>query len=115
MENTTRYEILDQQTMSNCKIITNGYNRLFKAWTLSVLHGIGLSEPVRFNELKRRIPNISSSSLSDRLSDLVDAGIITRTVTPGTPPSVHYSFSEKGRELRAILGDLDSWIVRWEK
>ena len=68
MENTTRYEILDQQTMSNCKIITNGYNRLFKAWTLPVLHGIALSEPVRFNELKRRIPSITSSSLSDRLS-----------------------------------------------
>ena len=115
MESTTRYEILDQQTMSSCKIITNGYNRLFKAWTLSVLHGIAIGEPVRFNELKRRIPNISSSSLSDRLSDLVDAGIITRVVTSGAPPAVHYSFSEKGRELRAVLSNLDSWIVRWEK
>ncbi|QRF75490.1 HxlR-like helix-turn-helix [Thermoplasmatales archaeon] len=115
MEVTTKYEAIDQQTMSYCKIITNGYNRLFKAWTLSVLHGITLGEPVRFNELKRRIPNISSSSLSDRLSDLVDAGIIARTVTQGAPPAVHYAFSEKGRELRAILGDLDNWIVRWEK
>lgn len=115
MDVTTKYASLDQQTMTNCTAITKGYNRLFKTWTLPVLHGIGLSEPVRFNELKRRIPNISSSSLSDRLSDLVDAGIIMREVTAGTPPAVNYAFTEKGRELRAILSDLDNWIMRWEK
>jgi DNA-binding HxlR family transcriptional regulator len=115
MDVTTKYATIDQQAMSNCKVITGGYNRLFKTWTLPVLHGIGLSEPVRFNELKRRIPNISSSSLSERLSDLVDAGIIIREVFPGTPPAVNYAFTEKGKELRMILSDLDNWIIRWEK
>ncbi|MFX0043432.1 MAG: winged helix-turn-helix transcriptional regulator [Candidatus Hodarchaeota archaeon] len=40
--------------------------------------------------------DISSRSLSDRLKQLEELNLITRTVQDGRPPKVLYELSEKG-------------------
>jgi DNA-binding HxlR family transcriptional regulator len=40
-----------------------------------------------------------------RLSDLEEAGLISRRVFPETPPRVEYSLTARGRELCGILTD----------
>ncbi len=76
---------------------------------------ININQPVRFNELKRNIPEICSRSLSERLDELEDEGIIKRQVTQDSPPRVEYSLTEKGVELSAIIKQLTSWDIKWNK
>jgi len=45
-----------------------------------VIHALGLKEPARFNELKRRIQGISATSLAERLNELDQRKIIERKV-----------------------------------
>ena len=80
-----------------------------------MIHALGLKEPARFNELKRRIQGISATSLAERLNELDQRKIIERKVYPETPPRVEYSLTKKGIELHALLGDLAEWVKKWDK
>ncbi len=105
---------LNQEVIDGCKSIHAAWNELTKTWTLPIIHALGLQEPARFNELKRRINGISATSLAERLNELDRQGVVQRKVIPDTPPRVEYSLTKKGIELKGILGDLAEWAKRWE-
>ena len=107
-------DITKEQT-EECKLLHSAWNDLTKVWTLPVIHALGLKEPARFNELKRRIQGISATSLAERLNELDQRKIIERKVYPETPPRVEYSLTKKGMELLALLGDLAEWVKKWDK
>src|SRR3989454_10745086 len=90
-------------------------NSLAKTWTLPVIHALGLKQPARFNELKRRIHGVSATSLAERLNELDQRKIVERRVYPETQPRVEYELTKKGMELLEILGELAQWVVKWEK
>ena len=106
---------INRDVLDSCKVIHSSWNDLTKVWTLPVIHALGLSEPARFNELKRRIEGISATSLAERLSEMEKQGVVARRVYPETPPRVEYSLTEKGRELKKILADLGDWAIKWSK
>ena len=96
-------------------LVNSAWNDLSRVWTLPVIHTLGVCQPVRFNELKRRIIGISATSLTERLSELEQRHIVARKVQPETPPRVEYSLTEKGWELHSILCQIADWSVKWEK
>ncbi|HVP23909.1 MAG TPA: helix-turn-helix domain-containing protein [Conexivisphaerales archaeon] len=109
---------LDQEVAEKCeayKAIHAAWNELTKAWSLPVIHSLGIREPARFNELKRRIDGISSTSLADRLTELERLGIIQRKVYPASPPRVEYSLTDKGKDLLNVLHQFADWAKRWER
>jgi len=106
---------LEQEVIDECKIIHSQWNELTKVWTLPLIHALGLSQPARFNELKRRIEGISATSLSERLTQLEKQRIIQRKVVPETPPRVEYSLTPKGEDLQSLLGKFAEWSKRWSK
>ncbi len=112
MSQTTQ---ITQEVLDECKIVHATWNELTKVWTLPVIHSLGLKEPARFNELKRRTEGISATSLAERLTELDRQGIVQRKVYPDTPPRVEYSLTKKGWELHAILGELSTWAIKWGK
>ena len=97
----------------NCKLVYAPWNQLTKVWTLPVIHALGLQEPARFNELKRRIEGISATSLAERLNEMEKQGVVARKVYPESPPRVEYALTEKGQELKEILTQLGDWAIRW--
>lgn len=77
-------------------------------WTLVILHDL-MDGPQRFGELQRLIPLASAKMLSERLRDLEELGLITRTAFPEVPPHVEYALTETGRTLWPIVDALDRW------
>jgi len=106
---------ITKEQSEECALLHSAWNDLTKVWTLPVIHALGLKEPARFNELKRRIQGISATSLAERLNELDERKIIERKVYPETPPRVEYSLTKKGIELQALLGDLAEWVKKWDK
>ena len=106
---------ITKEQSEECLLLHSAWNDLTKVWTLPVIHALGLKEPARFNELKRRIHGISATSLAERLNELDQRRIIERKVYPETPPRVEYSLTKKGVELQALLGDLAEWVKKWDK
>ncbi len=104
---------LDQEVLDSCKVVHATWNEITRTWTLPTIHALGLKEPARFNELKRRINGISATSLAERLTQLEKFGVIQRKVFPVSPPRVEYSLTVKGHEVYGILCDLAKWSERW--
>lgn len=77
-------------------------------WTLIVLHDL-MDGPKRFGELQRLIPSASAKMLTERLRELEQHGLVTRTVFPEVPPRVEYALTEAGRTVWPIVRSLDRW------
>ncbi|MGE4250873.1 MAG: winged helix-turn-helix transcriptional regulator [Parvibaculaceae bacterium] len=78
-------------------------------WTLLVVREL-LSGSRRFNDIRRGIPRISRTMLSERLQALVLAGVVTRSEGAQGP---EYELTEAGRELSRLIGELAQWGQRW--
>ncbi len=66
-------------------------------------------EPVRFNQLKRYLKDVSDKTLSSNLKQLEADRLIIRKEYPQIPPKVEYSLSERGRSLMKVLDQLCIW------
>jgi DNA-binding HxlR family transcriptional regulator len=69
----------------------------------------------RFGELRKALNNISPKTLTVRLRELEEHGVINRKVYPTIPPAVEYSLTEKGQDLRAMITEMMIWSKKWKK
>ena len=89
--------------------VRNVVARFGDKWSLLVLLVINGSGPVRFNELGRLIPDISTRVLSGTLKTLEADGLINRKVYAQVPPKVEYSLTETGKSLIPLIMQLTEW------
>ena len=72
---------------------------LGKSHVLDMLHFFcNADQPARFNHLKREL-GITATTLSRRLDDLVEQGLVNREVFPEVPARVEYGLSQRGVPL----------------
>ena len=81
--------------------IRNILARLCDKWSLLLLYTLNKagSEPVRFKELQRQIPDISQKMLTVTLRTLEEDGYVTRTIYPEVPPKVEYALPARPLSL----------------
>ncbi len=89
--------------------IRNVVARFGDKWSLLVLLVINSNVTVRFNELGRQIPDISTRVLSSTLKTLEADGLIDRKVYAQVPPKVEYTLTDTGRSLIPLIMQLTEW------
>ncbi|MBD5361151.1 MAG: helix-turn-helix transcriptional regulator [Bacteroides sp.] len=89
--------------------VRNVVARFGNKWALLVILVLSENEPIRYNELGRKIPDISSRVLSNTLRILEADGLVDRRVYQEVPPRVEYSLTETGRSLVPIILELTAW------
>lgn len=67
---------------------------------------------VRFNALKRSIPDVTQRMLTNQLRELESDGVIHREVYAEVPPRVEYSLTDYGRSLEPIMLAMRDWGAR---
>ena len=80
-------------------------NLLERRWTVSILY-VSHEGAVRFNEFQQALGGIPPATLTQRLTDLEEAGVLERKVIDSRPPHVEYRLTRRGRELRALMSAL---------
>jgi len=78
-------------------------------WTLLIVREI-LCGSRRFNDIRRGIPRVSRTVLSQRLQALVLAGAVTRSDAAHGP---EYALTDAGQELATLVSALGTWGQRW--
>lgn len=81
-------------------------------WTLLIIRDLG-EDRARFSELERSLTGISPRTLSLRLRDLEQEGIVERRTFSEVPPRVEYALTDKGRALLPIVEDMREFGDRW--
>ena len=87
---------------------------LAERWTPLVIREL-LCGSVRFNELQRGVPKMSSSLLSRRLKELEYAGIIDRRLRVNGGRGYEYHLTEAGKELMPVIMGIGEWAQRWSR
>ena len=83
-----------------------------KRWTGLVIRTL-LNDQKRFTDISIAIPNMSARMLTERFKELENHGIVLRTVYPETPVRIEYELTEKGRELGAVMDEVQIWAEKW--
>jgi DNA-binding HxlR family transcriptional regulator len=77
-------------------------------WTFPIINAL-LTGKLRFKELERTIPGISTRMLVKELKLLESHMLITRQAYATVPPTVEYTLTEKGRKIEPVLIALNKW------
>jgi DNA-binding HxlR family transcriptional regulator len=79
---------------------------LGRRWALRVLWELRDEPVTTFRELQHRCGQVSSSVLTDRLTELRAAGIVERG-------DDGYALTAEGKDLLPVMLALDAWAARW--
>lgn len=81
-------------------------------WSILIL-SVLCKEPLRFNEIKRKMNGITQKSLTQCLRRLERNGIVIRRVIPSSQVGVEYSITPLGRTLETPFQALFNWTVKY--
>lgn len=91
--------------------IRNIISRFGNKWSLLIILILSENEKLRFNQLGKLIPDISTKVLSSTLKTLEADNLVKRTVYPEVPPRVEYNLTETGISLVPIINQLTQWAL----
>jgi DNA-binding HxlR family transcriptional regulator len=78
-------------------------------WSMMVL--AVLSEPRRFNAIKRRLSGVTQRVLTQTLRKLERNGMVTRRILDGRVLGVEYSLTPLGQSLQGPFSILFDWTI----
>ncbi|MEN6444307.1 MAG: helix-turn-helix domain-containing protein [Methanoregula sp.] len=81
-----------------------------KKWALLIIAILGNEGEKGFNELKKELGCISPKPLSDTLKNLERIGLVHKKILKTSPPTVRYSLTPDGEDLREKLIPLLFWV-----
>jgi hypothetical protein len=93
--------------------IRNILARICDKWSMLIIYTLNAhaDEPLRFNALRKLIPDISQKMLTSTLRTLEEDGFVRRVVYAEVPPRVEYSLTDRSFTLIPIIEDLIGWAA----
>ncbi|GMU63889.1 MAG: hypothetical protein AMXMBFR36_01630 [Acidobacteriota bacterium] len=80
-------------------------------WTLQIVRAL-LGGPRGFNDLARAVGGCNPATLSKRLDELVELGVVTKRVESTMPPRTCYTLTRAGRALDGVVTAIERWGER---
>lgn len=95
--------------IERCKTMSTLQKMLGGKWKLEILYYIAFQDVHRFGELRRRIGEITESSLTKQLRELEADGFINRYDYKEVPPKVEYTLTGLGKSFMSVLDYMKTW------
>lgn len=105
-------KVLKDPIFPDCPI-RNVLARICDKWSMLVIFMLEKhhDEPLRFNALRKMIPDISQKMLTSTLRTLEEDGLVMRQVYAEVPPRVEYSLTARAHSLIPIVDNLIDWAA----
>lgn len=81
-------------------------------WTMVLLREL-IAGSTRFNDLRRGVPKMSPTLLSQRLKELEAAGVVERRGLKSEKGVFEYRMTEAGKDLGPIVEAMGFWGQKW--
>jgi DNA-binding HxlR family transcriptional regulator len=92
----------------NCGV-EYAFKRIGGKYKGRILWHLGLQKVLRYGELGRSLPDITTKMLTQTLRELEDDNLIIREMYHVVPPKVEYSLSSTGLGLMPFIEHLHDW------
>ncbi len=87
-----------------------------RKWNVEIMYCLYTNRKMRFSHLRRMLSGISSRTLSDRLKELEDMGLVRRMVFPEKPVRVEYELTPAGRQIgEQAYESFEKLVDAWDK
>ncbi len=90
-------------------------NTLEGKWKFAILYVLLDKGTLRYKELERAIPDISTRMLVKELKHLEAKGVVNRKAYATVPPTVEYSLSTIGKSLKPVIDSISDWGKMYAK
>lgn len=97
------------EEVERCKSVSTLQRMIGGKWKIEILFYIALKDARHFGQLRRCIGNISESTLSKQLKELVEDGFLERIDYGEVPPRVEYKLTSQGESFIPILLAMKQW------
>ena len=91
--------------------IRNVLSRMMDKWTLLTLYTLEQQGTMRFNDLRRSIPDVSQKMLTVTLKSMEADGLVSRKVIPAVPVKVEYTLTDRALSVMPLLDQLLGWSL----
>ncbi len=81
-------------------------------WTMVLMREL-IAGTTRFNDLRRGVPKMSPTLLSQRLKELELIGIVERRSMPSERGVFEYHLTQAGRDIRPVVEAMGFWGQKW--
>lgn len=81
-------------------------------WKLCILHQLRDGKSYRPSEIHRLIPEAPPRVIDIRLRELVQDGLMAKTVYPELPPRSEYYVTELGLSLMPVIDKMMEWGIK---
>jgi DNA-binding HxlR family transcriptional regulator len=85
------------------------FKRIGGKYKARILWYLSMKKVLRYGELTRTLPDITTKMLTQTLRELEDDNLIARKMYPEVPPKVEYTLTETGKELIPFIAHLHTW------
>ncbi|MBS7563866.1 helix-turn-helix transcriptional regulator [Mucilaginibacter sp. Bleaf8] len=85
------------------------FKRIGGKYKARILWYLSMKGVLRYGELSRTLPDITTKMLTQTLRELEEDNLIIRKMYHEVPPKVEYSLSETGQELIPFIAHLHHW------
>jgi DNA-binding HxlR family transcriptional regulator len=106
-------DYLDKWGMRVCPI-ERSLKIMGQRYALHIMKNMILLKQNRFNQFLHTIEGINTKTLSIRLHELEEYGLVKRKVIPSKPAHTEYSPTEKGMAVQGILAEIASFSIKYE-
>ncbi len=109
----TLKEHLKNWGLKGCPI-NNGLKIFQQKFALNIIRNMMMLKQSKFSQFLGSIERINTKTLSVRLKELEEYGLIERKVTQQRPLKVEYSLTKKGKALNSILVHMAEFSFQYE-
>ena len=108
----SRPRLIENMEFKCCPVF-NTFNIIGKKFSILILRNMIYDKQTRFNEFLNSIEEINPKTLSIRLKEMENDGLIRRQVYDETPIRIEYYLTQKGKELQPILEQMALFSVKY--
>ncbi len=78
-------------------------------WKSCILDELRSRESIRPSEIHRRLPEATPRVLDIQLKEMVEDGLVAKTIYPELPPRSEYKITDLGKSLLPIIDAMLKW------
>lgn len=105
-ENSTNS--LNQKALNEYCGMVYAHGLISGRWKMLMLYKLEHG-PMRYSELKKKLPNITERMLTLQLKDLENNHLIIRRVYPEVPTRVEYELTDSAKILSPVWRAMEQW------